>query len=145
MVPNIVDRTAGVFLWVKLVVNDLLKVAFVPESTLLVDIKRLLERLPLELDEYYEYIINRMSPSHRWETYVLLELVSRSRDSGTPGLGYISGVIAVSECRTYKNATNSLFKDLKIYSLSNVRLGVRPLSGGLVEALKDPEDGRVYV
>ncbi|VUC22222.1 unnamed protein product [Clonostachys rosea] len=75
LVPDLVERAAGVFLWVKLVVKELLIEASPPQSKSVEELRDILQELPLELDQYYELIIQRTARSNRWETYVLLELV----------------------------------------------------------------------
>lgn len=75
IIPDIVQRARGVFLWVKLVVKDL--AAGLESNLQLEDLQQLLSSLPTELNEYYRGIIQRIPKAHRWTTYMLLEMVCR--------------------------------------------------------------------
>ncbi|PTB60595.1 hypothetical protein M431DRAFT_477059 [Trichoderma harzianum CBS 226.95] len=84
LVEEIVNQARGVFLWVKLVLNDLLDnaarlttsgIAFEDLHAALVDI---LKSLPTDLEQYYKTIIERIPHSYRWEAFCLLEVVSKS-------------------------------------------------------------------
>ena len=51
LVPQVVNRSKGVFLWVKLVAGDLASAA--NQGSTEADLERLLQSLPAELDDYY--------------------------------------------------------------------------------------------
>lgn len=77
LVPVIVRRARGVFLWVKLVMRDLIAIigstALGDNQQLADKLKQVLDSLPDELDEYYRAIVERISMATRWDTYVMLE------------------------------------------------------------------------
>ncbi|KAM6481421.1 hypothetical protein HDV62DRAFT_398146 [Trichoderma sp. SZMC 28011] len=84
LVEEIVNQARGVFLWVKLVLNDLLDNA-VRLTTSGIDtvhiysaLMDILKSLPTDLEQYYKTIIERIPHSYRWETFCLLEAVSKS-------------------------------------------------------------------
>ncbi|KAI2472347.1 hypothetical protein F4781DRAFT_384248 [Annulohypoxylon bovei var. microspora] len=78
LVPQVVNRSKGVFLWVKLVAGDLARAANRGSSE--ADLERLLQSLPAELDKYYVEIVQRTPISSRWTLYAMLEIASRSSD-----------------------------------------------------------------
>ncbi|KAI9152195.1 Vegetative incompatibility protein [Paramyrothecium foliicola] len=111
LVPDIVQRAAGVFLWVSLVVKDLSNALVdADRNTGTIEVLRdILYTLPLELDNYYQQIIERLPQSRRWETYALLELVIRDSSPGLrPTPQYICQAVSVSQSRTYEEASTVL-------------------------------------
>ncbi|KAH8745848.1 hypothetical protein BGZ57DRAFT_974359 [Hyaloscypha finlandica] len=81
LVEEIVTRSSGVFLWVKLVLHDLCRIMTLHRhkgDQLKNYLRHTLGSLPDKLDEYYAAIIERVSPGSRWETYVVLESLARS-------------------------------------------------------------------
>lgn len=81
---DIVERAHGVFLWVRLVVTDLLveldKGVFAVQT-----LQGLLDRLPATLPEYFDDILRRIDPSDRLEALLLFELVLRAAEPWTLG------------------------------------------------------------
>ncbi|KAI0865933.1 hypothetical protein F4860DRAFT_500000 [Xylaria cubensis] len=97
LVPNIVSRANGVFLWVKLVIKDLVdatKKAQLSKENL----QEHLNAFPTELDEYYAEIIKRIPYTNRWKVYAMLEVIVRS----TKVLAPEDVLVAIST----SNATN---------------------------------------
>ncbi|EHK42973.1 hypothetical protein TRIATDRAFT_285651 [Trichoderma atroviride IMI 206040] len=138
LTEQIVKQARGVFLWVKLVLSDLLenaaKLAVSGYSTgqlhaALIDI---LNSLPNDLEQYYKLIITRIPSSYRWEAYCLLEVISKSADAIF--LSQVSDILACARA----NSVDDLFA-LKARSrdaahrYSNGEL--RTHSGGLIEAV----------
>lgn len=79
---EIVKRAKGVFLWVKLVLQDLSKTAAaaLPGSsseTLSSELRIALQNLPENLVEYYSTIVERIPQSFRREAFCLLEVVAK--------------------------------------------------------------------
>lgn len=76
LVPEIVAKAEGIFLWIKLVIKDLttgLRRGSDPDG-----LKKRLYDLPTELGDYYNEIIQRIPKGNRWRTYMTLEMVARS-------------------------------------------------------------------
>lgn len=65
LVPQIAQKAQGVWLWVYLVVRDLLRDLKAEEEYLL--LQRRLDSFPNELERYFEAIINRIDKIHREE------------------------------------------------------------------------------
>ncbi|KAK3346495.1 hypothetical protein B0T25DRAFT_613019, partial [Lasiosphaeria hispida] len=85
LIPAMVTRANGVFLWIKLALRMLLETAALgrddgsPDFTLL---EEMLHKLPGDLLEFYELIIQRISVDNRQRTFALLELLAHH--SGPP-------------------------------------------------------------
>lgn len=138
LTEQIVKQARGVFLWVKLVLNDLLENAArlaVPGynaeqlHTTLIDI---LNSLPNDLEQYYKLIITRIPSSYRWEAYCLLEAISKSTNAIF--LSHVSDILACAEA----NSVDDLFA-LKAKSRDVARRyskeELRAHSGGLIETV----------
>lgn len=82
LIPEIVTRARGVFVWVKLVITELLSklkpTGNMQMTHLQEELYQCLESLPDGLDEFYNLIIERIPNNLRWDGYVILETISRS-------------------------------------------------------------------
>lgn len=136
LIPDLVTRSRGVFLWVKLVVKNLATSARKKETKL--DLENLLKSLPTELDSYYAEIIERIPHAHRWEAYSMLEIPVRSEELLTPE-DFISAV-KCSESRTFDGAeTIRKLVTSKITDFAEfVRDQSRMHCGGLIEVVEEP-------
>jgi len=74
MSSAIVELAKGVFLWVKIVIDNLLELSRTPT---LEELERLLSSTPGNLEDLYKRSINRLPNDHRVEAFVMLELISR--------------------------------------------------------------------
>ncbi|KAI1440544.1 hypothetical protein F5Y02DRAFT_402664 [Annulohypoxylon stygium] len=110
LVPQVVDRSKGVFLWVKLVAGDLARSANRGSSE--ADLERLLQSLPAELDDYYVEIVQRTPVSSRWTLYAMLEIASRSYYP-LQGPDFIDAV----ECSRSSSWSEALSRMEKLWSL----------------------------
>ncbi|KAK3339632.1 hypothetical protein B0T25DRAFT_618078 [Lasiosphaeria hispida] len=128
LLPEIVRRAQGVFLWVRLVLADLTEAAGDTERAL--QLGDILDSLPDELDGYYATIVNRIPQASRWDAYVLLECVSRAH----------SGLDVETAHRALELSRASGFKDAqkrarRALQLDHFLRKIAELSGGLVEAV----------
>ncbi|KAI1370456.1 hypothetical protein F4677DRAFT_465143, partial [Hypoxylon crocopeplum] len=105
LILNIVTRSRGVFIWVKLVVQDLGR-AMRTTTMSKEQMERLLESYPTELGSFYAEIINRIPRVYKWKTYAMLEILVRSRDPLTPE--DLIRAVECSRCNTYKDSRDSL-------------------------------------
>ncbi|KAH9906737.1 hypothetical protein F4778DRAFT_594164 [Xylariomycetidae sp. FL2044] len=78
LIPEIIGRAEGVFLWVKLVMNDLIKAAEGGSTD--AQLALALHSIPLDLKEYYARIVQRIPQTLRRDAYVIFEVMVRSRD-----------------------------------------------------------------
>ncbi|KAI1207027.1 uncharacterized protein F4807DRAFT_436711 [Annulohypoxylon truncatum] len=113
LVPQVVDRSKGVFLWVKLVAGDLARAANAGLSE--ADLERLLQSLPAELDEYYVEIVQRTPVSSRWTLYAMLEIATRSYYP-LEGPDFIDAV----ECSRFTSWHEALSRVEKLWLLGEV-------------------------
>lgn len=132
LVNEIVARSSGVFLWVKLVLRDLFKVLN-DQSQGALEIKeclhKTLDSLPNQLDDYYATIIERVSPELRWNTYVVLESLARSNQLLTAQeLVRIIETSTMTVCPDFKK-----FSKIKRIDHNLADKVVREVSGGLVD------------
>lgn len=73
---DIVDRAQGVFLWVSLVVDSLLKGLSNNDSIL--DMQRRLDEFPSTLEKYFKHMIENIEPFYREDTIQFFELAVNS-------------------------------------------------------------------
>jgi hypothetical protein len=138
LIPNVVQRARGVFLWVKLVMHDLCRhaadciAAGMDSRDLRKQLLRTLETLPDNLVDYYAAIIDRISPDSRWETYCLLETVCRSYQPTY--LHQLPFILACAPLSCYEQLQETS-ASLKQISITGVDDRLRDVSGGLVEVI----------
>ncbi|KAF2732209.1 hypothetical protein EJ04DRAFT_497353 [Polyplosphaeria fusca] len=77
LVEEIVDKSSGVFLWVKLVVNSLL--TGLTNNDHIADLQGRLRQLPEELEELYIYMLKRIEPLYLKQALRLIQIVQHSR------------------------------------------------------------------
>lgn len=139
LVEEIVNQARGVFLWVKLVLNDLLDNA-VRLTTSGIDtvhiysaLMDILKSLPTDLEQYYKTIIERIPHSYRWETFCLLEAVSKSAKPI-----HLKEMLKILLCANIQDV-NDIYprmlemdrSDASVYTKEHLRTH----SGGLVEII----------
>lgn len=74
---KICQQANGVFLWIWLVLDTLLKE--LTEGASLEELHKILDTLPAELEQLYIALINRIPTRYRREGYVMLEIVLRAK------------------------------------------------------------------
>jgi len=128
LIPTILERANGVFLWVKLAVNVLLQPATETEPP--DSLEERLDRLPDDLFQFYELIIERISKQNRRYTFALLELLLRH--NGPPAdLYQIRDTVLISGSKTFSEAVAVLKKQES--SQPSAADDIHTWSGGLVE------------
>lgn len=80
---EIVDRARGVFLWVRLVVRDLLRV--LRDGGRLKALFKELESIPLELDEYFQRMLDSIGKTYQREASIILQTALCSLDKNFRG------------------------------------------------------------
>ncbi|KAI1412373.1 hypothetical protein F5Y13DRAFT_200005 [Hypoxylon sp. FL1857] len=130
MVEEVVSRASGVFLWVKMVLCDLFAITAIEDrhGTVEEDLRRKLDSIPDQLDDYYATIIMRISESCRWDTYVALESLARTANMLTAV--ELVGVIKHSLIRRWSATAPILQPDL---SPKDAEHFIRDISGCLVD------------
>ncbi|KAI1643999.1 uncharacterized protein F4817DRAFT_231917 [Daldinia loculata] len=137
LVPDIVTRSRGVFLWVKFVVKDLAQATRF--STLnKEELERLLASYPDELNAYYAEIIERIPRPYRWKTYAMLEVAVRSKDSLEPAIFLCA--VECSESKTIQDGRGALSNIHGIHNSDNLKDWTmkesRKYCGGLIEVVE---------
>lgn len=155
LVIEVVRRARGVFLWVVLVMRDLTKT--VRESVHLRDaqglkqeLRHTLDELPDELDDYYQFIVKRISPDTHWESYVILETLCRSNQDID-----METLLTVLQCWSAKSLTDAQNKltptsrmPLQAAGLARAEKAeryIKVVSGGLVEVNDLSVEGNAIV
>ncbi|KAH7304158.1 hypothetical protein B0I35DRAFT_484642 [Stachybotrys elegans] len=110
LIPAIITRANGVFLWVKLAIQELSATVIkhpgqIPRG----ELEETLRKLPDDLEDFYDLIIERISKSHRRRAYVLLELLVRQSDPPAAA-AHIQRAVLMSGCNTFQEAQDELEK-----------------------------------
>lgn len=95
---KIINQADGVFLWVRLALNDITKALSQCQSVSAEDLEILLRNLPPELDAFYTSIIERIPPDFRWESYLALDVIVHAEER--IGLKELFGIIKCWPCKT---------------------------------------------
>ncbi|KAI1211597.1 uncharacterized protein F4807DRAFT_450786 [Annulohypoxylon truncatum] len=135
-IPDIVTRSKGVFLWVKLFINELAQTNGAITND--IEMKSLLESYPTELDSFYTEVIQRIPRAYRRMTYTMLETTVRCMDKLTPLR--LLGIIDCSGCKTYSDALEMLWKPYKLkkeYLTALIQRNSKKYCGGLIEVYDD--------
>ncbi|KAL7916222.1 hypothetical protein GGI35DRAFT_473518 [Trichoderma velutinum] len=143
LVEEIVSQARGVFLWFKLVLNDLLDNAArlttsgINTVDLHAALRDILKSLPTDLEQYYQTIIERIPYSYRWEAFCLLEVISKS----TRPI-YLKEISKIFLCANVQNVNDIYRRMLEIgqsYTSVYTKEQLRRHSGGLVETIDADE------
>lgn len=125
LVPEIVRRANGVFIWVKYILQDLCRAA--AERGGKQDLSRTLETLSTDLNEYYTSVIRRIDRRDRPDAFALFQLVA----SRTDGLNFdtMDFIFAHSvwNCENYEEAQKAF--DVLMQSLIPDSVRIRFVAG----------------
>jgi hypothetical protein len=97
LADEIVLRASGVFLWASLILKELVAAFDGGQTPSLEDLLRLLQSVPTELSNYYNFLIQRIPKNLRWKTYALLEVVVRARTEEELRLDYTWKTVLISD------------------------------------------------
>jgi len=108
LVPAVIKRANGVFLWVRLAINILQEtIASSPGTITPAFLEQKLQGIPGDLIEFYRLIVERISHDNRRFTYALLELLIRH--NGSPiRAAHVRDAVLVSSCATRGEAKELL-------------------------------------
>jgi len=134
IVDYIIDHAEGVFLWVRLVLNELGQLSDrTPEN-----LRAELDRLPTELQAYYDRTIARIHPHNRYDAYILLEMVLRSiRKVTVRDLFRALGCVKGKEFEICRRGF--LLADAENLGVDEMSIRLKNLCGGVLEIV-DAED-----
>lgn len=146
LVDEIVKRAKGVFLWVKLVLQDLSKIARgalrrEDTQTLSRELQETLQALPDGLVEYYSTIIERLSQSFRRKAFCLLEVVAKGETI------YLADVPKILSCLDFPRFSDRdhILEHLDGLSLQDLAICLRTYTGGLIETYGKPQSPKLQL
>jgi hypothetical protein len=140
----VVEKAQGVFLWVRLVLNEFLKSAV--DGATLNELHEFLSRMPEELEEFYGMILQRIPKYYLLESYNMIEILLRSDQEWS--LEQFTSALACSSCKTLEECVShpqmqSEGKLTQSYHRA-MKLKIESRCGGMVEIL-DTEAGPTIV
>lgn len=123
---EVTKRAKGVFIWVKLVVQEL--VEGIIDGSSISQLRQRLESIPTELDALYTRILQRRKPEHVFEMYIMSQILLCSRESVS-----LSSLMAI---------TDSALPGVVVETTSTHRMRQRLSSrcGGLLEIYEETDD-----
>lgn len=131
----VVEKAHGVFLWVRLVLNEFLKSAI--DGASLNDLHEFLSTMPEELEEFYDMILQRIPKNYLLESYNMIEILLRSGQELR--LAEFGSALACSSCKTIEESLShpqfQLGGKLNRSYYHNMKLKIESRCGGLVEIL----------
>ncbi|PTB63731.1 hypothetical protein BBK36DRAFT_1126010 [Trichoderma citrinoviride] len=135
LVEEIVKQANGVFLWVKLVLQDLSRIAatFSPRDdtrSLSNKLQEELKNLPGDLADYYSAIIERIPQSFRREAFCLLEVVTKGDEV------YLQDIPTILSCLNFSRFAerDQILGRILQSNVEELAVLLRTYTGGLIEA-----------
>ena len=140
VVDLLVSRAEGVFLWVKLAMDEVASSTTITSEN---DLEAQIDRLPGDLEEFYTRTISRIPMHSRLRAYTLLETVLRSSDLlEVDALFYAAACAPGStfeECeKLLRDAVSRFGKGQQ--AEENPSRDLLNLCGGLLECINNPGD-----
>lgn len=123
----------GVFLWVRLVLDTLLKE--LTEGASVAELRKILETLPPELEQLYIALTKRIPAQYRREGYIMLEIVLRAVDPLSPQEPWDAEQCAFHGLDHVGHYRCALQEDMFVDTETKSRR-IRSRCGGLIEILK---------
>ncbi|KAK3290170.1 uncharacterized protein B0H64DRAFT_368987 [Chaetomium fimeti] len=107
IIPAVIARANGVFLWVRLALGELFEMVKSDPNASPQALEERLWGLPDDLSEFYKRIVERISASNRRKAFCLLELLVRLQGSHMSTVELRDAVL-ISDCRTFEEAQDAL-------------------------------------
>ena len=138
LVQNIIERAKGVFLWVRLVVNELIDGLCAGDD--IEELRHSLSTIPTELEELYTRAIRRARPTssrrldkHRIEVYIMFQIVLHAKEPFSFKKLVAATLFLVTEKDDYRELPERLSDD-------QMRRRLNSRSAGLLEMIDDELD-----
>jgi hypothetical protein len=128
---SILVKADGVFLWVRLVMQDLLDAA--AEGATARELTKVLADLPDELKELYRRILQRIDQKHREETYFMLETLLRSHS--TMPLAVFWPVVRCAPSNNLQESVDALLEGISEFEVGALSRRIKSRCGGLIEVV----------
>ena len=142
LVHDICQKAEGVFLWVRLVVRDLLE--SLSDGVGIKDLKAELQRLPNELEAYFLYILQKIADRNRLEAYLMFNCLVSARDPLTVKelqvMIYIAraGLHSRNTSSSYKMFLRGLRSAISVEDGQDMERRIRSCGGQLLEIRESP-------
>lgn len=134
LVEEIVKQAEGVFLWVKLVLLDLAKIASAAvrrgdTETLSHELREALKNLPKDLVDYYSTIVERIPQCFRREAFCLLEVVAKGDEV------HLEDIPKILSCLNFSHfdERRQIIESLDEPDFQALAISLRTYTGGLIE------------
>ncbi|KAI5921221.1 hypothetical protein F4810DRAFT_722691 [Camillea tinctor] len=119
LISTIIDKADGVFLWVKLVLEELECEGRMGKGS--EGLANILSSIPASLQEYYFRIIQRIPQKARFDGYIAFSLVMGSRDESPADFWELLAAMSCAHARTFQEALQNLEEIGSIVSLKSLR------------------------
>lgn len=143
---QIINQADGVFLWVRLALDDIIKALSQCQGVSAHDLEMLLQLLPPELEAFYTSITERIPQYFRWESYLALDVTLRTDE--LIGLRELFEIITCWPCKTLQEcfeqrrlADSGSGPPINHKNLSSFLKKLKDSCGGLLEI--DERQGRM--
>jgi hypothetical protein len=125
-------RAEGVFLWVRLVLDDLLSACTNGDS--IESLTDLLSSIPNGLQDFYERITSKIPQMYRYDAYIMLEVVLRSETLLT--LDEFSATLACASRPSFEDCLVQLRSErLRPTKVDDITRIIKSRCGGLIEII----------
>jgi hypothetical protein len=136
LASDIMEIAEGVFLWLRLVMDDLVRAH--AEGASLREVAQYLSVFPKDLEELYKNIIQRVPQEFRQESYYMLEIVLRTDEQLS--IKRFIGCLICAECETLENCIARLQTEISTpLSSDSVIRWLKSRCGGLIEPISSSE------
>ena len=138
LASEIIGKAEGVFLWLKLVMDSLLRAH--KDGASLAELAQSLSVFPKDLEDLYKNIIQRIPQEFRQESYYMLEVVLRSDER--LGIDTFMDCLICAPCKTLKECIARLEAEIPTpRTPDSVIRRLESRCGGLIELIVDSVSG----
>ena len=120
---DIVERAKGIFIWVKLVVDELIE--GIIDGNSISQLRQILASIPTGLDALYNRIIQKRKPEHLIETYIMAQVLLCSLDPVS-----LQSLMAITDVALSDDAVEKM-------SLPRMRQRLASRCGGLIDIYEE--------
>ncbi|KAI1451810.1 hypothetical protein F4805DRAFT_463413 [Annulohypoxylon moriforme] len=136
VIPKVIDRANGVFLWVKLALHELIREA--PQKDSPEELTSTLNSIPSNLQDYYIRTVHRIPENLRRDAFVIFE--SLSKTIHTLGLFDMINIIDCSKMSNYRDCRESFeewgyWASIDNEGFAQVKSRILTSTGGLAEVV----------
>ena len=142
LVSSIVKKARGVFLWVRLVVERVLRAR--SDGASIAELDEDIYQIPLQLEDYYDNIIKHIQQRYRQESYIMFEVLVRSTKQMTAA--DFASVIDCAFCTSFQQSVAQMGRG-RLFSkpFEDFLRHVTSRSGGLIEVIGKSHNAKVVL